>query len=240
MSQRSAGATREAVASLRHALALAAIVSGLVMMVAAAGIARSPATAPNVGTQQAQRLAESSADSSPPGPSTVTAPTPLGHEDPRPPATLVAPVSLRINAIGVDAAVAPTGVDTQTGLIAVPSDVDTLGWYRFSQGLDTTSGSIVIVGHLDSADQGPGALFNLSRVSVGDEVIATGTDGHERHFRIIAREQYRKTSVPLDRIFARGGSPRLTLATCGGRFDEHDRSYLDNLVVTAVPTSLGG
>jgi hypothetical protein len=240
MSQRSAGATRDVVASLRYGRALAAIVSGLVMMVAAAGIAWSPATAPNVGTEQAQRLAESPADSGPPGPNTVTAPTPLEQEDPRPPAALVAPVSLRINAIGVGAAVAPTGVDTQTGLIAVPSDVDTLGWYRFSQDLDTTAGSIVIVGHVDSADQGPGALFNLSRVSVGDELIATGTDGRDRRFRVVAREQYPKPSVPLGRIFARDGSPRLTLVTCGGRFDEHDRSYLDNLVVTAVPTSLGG
>jgi Sortase domain len=210
------------------------------MMVAAAGMARSPATAPNVGTEQAQRLAESPAVPGPPGPSTVTAPTPPGQQGPRPPATLVAPVSLRIDAIGVDAAVAPTGVDPQTGLIAVPSDVDTLGWYRFSQGLDATSGSIVIVGHVDSADQGPGALFNLSRVSVGDEVIATGTDGLDRRFRVIAREQYPKTSVPLDRIFARGGSPRLTLVTCGGRFDHHGRSYLDNFLATAVPTSLGG
>jgi hypothetical protein len=240
MAQRSAGATRKAVASLRHARALAAIVSGFVMMVAAAGIARYPATAPNVGTEQAQRLAESPADSPSPGSNTVTAPTPLGQQDPRQPATLVVPVSLRINAIRVDAAVAPTGVDTQTGLIAVPSDVHTLGWYRFSQGLDTTSGSIVIVGHVDSADQGRGALFNLGRVSVGDEVIATGTDGRDRHLRVVAREQYPKTSVPLDRIFARDGSPRLALVTCGGRFDEHDRSYLDNLVVTAVPTNLGG
>lgn len=240
MSRRCAGATRDVVASLRYGRALAAIVSGLVMMVAAADIAWSPATAPNAGTQHAQRLAESPADSGRQGPDAVTEPTPLGQEGPRPPATVVAPVSLRIDAIGVGATVAPAGVDAQTGLIAVPSDVDTLGWYRFSQGLDTTAGSIVIVGHVDSADQGPGALFNLSRVAVGDEVIATGTDGRDRRFRIVAREQYPKTTVPLDRIFARDGSPRLTVVTCGGRFDEHDRSYLDNLVVTAVPTSPGG
>jgi hypothetical protein len=64
----------------------------------------------------------------------------LGQEDPPVTPTSGTPTNQRINAIGLDAAVASTGVDTQTGLIVVPSDGDTLGWYRFSQGLDTTSG----------------------------------------------------------------------------------------------------
>jgi hypothetical protein len=240
MAQPRAGAMRYAAASLRPTLALAAIGSGLAMILIAAGIAWFPVTVPNVGTEQAQRLAETPTDSRQPGPNGITAPTPLGQEVPPVKPTSVAPTNLRINAIGLDAAVAPTGVDTQTGLIVVPSDGDTLGWYRFSQGLDTTSGSIVIVGHVDSADQGRGAMFNLTRVSMGDEVIATGTDGRDRRYRVVAREQYPKTSVPLSRIFARDGAPRLTLVTCSGRFDERERSYLDNLVVTAVPASVEG
>lgn len=32
-----------------------------------------------------------------------------------------------------------------------------------------------------------------------------------------------------------GGSPRLTLITCGGPFDAEARHYRDNIVVTAVP-----
>ena len=52
---------------------------------------------------------------------------------------------------------------------------------------------------------------------------------------MVARERYRKTTIPLDRYFARDGAPRLTLITCGGPFDRTTGHYRDNVVVTAVP-----
>ncbi|SCE91639.1 Sortase family protein [Micromonospora carbonacea] len=66
-------------------------------------------------------------------------------------------------------------------------------------------------------------------------VTATGGDGTTREYRVVAREEYAKTKVPLDRYFARDGSPRLTLITCGGPFDPQTRRYRDTIVVTAVP-----
>jgi hypothetical protein len=62
-----------------------------------------------------------------------------------------------------------------------------------------------------------------------------GSDGRARRYRVVAREEWPKGSVPLDRLFARTGAPRLTLVTCGGGFREDAGSYLDNVVVTAVP-----
>ena len=56
-----------------------------------------------------------------------------------------------------------------------------------------------------------------------------------RTYRVVAREEYRKTKIPLDRYFARDGKPRLTLITCGGPFDREAGHYRDNIVVTAVP-----
>ncbi len=54
-------------------------------------------------------------------------------------------------------------------------------------------------------------------------------------YEVVGRRQYLKTRVPLGALFARTGAPRLTLITCGGSFDRATRSYLANVVVTAVP-----
>ncbi|GAB3848695.1 hypothetical protein GCM10029963_31960 [Micromonospora andamanensis] len=38
-------------------------------------------------------------------------------------------------------------------------------------------------------------------------MTATGEDGTERTYRVVAREEYDKTKIPLERYFARDGRP---------------------------------
>lgn len=148
----------------------------------------------------------------------------------------VTPVRLSIPAIGVTAGVVPTGVDAN-GEFSVPPRISTVGWYRYGPGLDASAGSVVIGGHVDSAKQGTGAFFRLRLLKPGDRLTVTGTDGVSRAYRVVAREEYPKTTIRLDRYFSWTGKPRITLITCGGAFDRSARSYLDNVVVTAVPVS---
>ncbi|MEO9139281.1 MAG: class F sortase [Jatrophihabitans sp.] len=129
---------------------------------------------------------------------------------------------------------------TSVGVLAdgdmeIPEDIDTVGWYRFGSAPGASAGSIVIVGHVDSAERGEGAFFRLRNVSKGAPITVVTGDGHVFRYRVVGLEQYPKTAVPLDALFSRGGSPRLTLITCGGSFDASQRSYRDNVVVTAVP-----
>lgn len=147
----------------------------------------------------------------------------------------VPPVRMHIPTIGVTATVIAVGIDPRTGEFEVPPSVNRIGWYRFGPGLEARAGSVVIAGHVDSSTQGSGAFFRLPELDQGDTLTVTGNDGVERSYRVIAREQYRKTKIPLERYFARDGSHRLTLITCGGPFDAQARQYRDNLVVTAVP-----
>jgi len=120
-------------------------------------------------------------------------------------------------------------------MIDVPPDVATLGWYQYGAGLNASAGSIVIVGHVDGYKQGQGALFNLRNVPAGAEIVVTGADGQNRTYQVVARERFVKKSLPSDRAFGQQGALRLTLITCGGPFDRRTRSYVDNIVVTAVP-----
>ena len=43
-----------------------------------------------------------------------------------------------------------------------------------------------------------------------------------------------KEALPTE-MYSLRGTARLVLVTCGGPFNEHDGSYRDNIVVTAVP-----
>ncbi|MFI5937534.1 class F sortase [Actinoplanes sp. NPDC051494] len=148
------------------------------------------------------------------------------------PARIEAPRRLLIPALDLEATVTPAGV--RDGEFAVPPSVDEVGWYKFGPGLEATAGSIVISGHVDSAEQGKGAFFRLGKLRPGDRITVTGK-GAGREFSVVARERYAKTAIPLEKYFARDGAARLTLITCGGQFDRRTGHYRDNVVVTAVP-----
>lgn len=149
--------------------------------------------------------------------------------------TTVAPQRLRIPAVDLDADVRPVGVDPETGELAVPEAVASVGWYRYGPGLDADAGSVVIAGHVDSSTQGLGAFSRLAQIRPGDRVGVRGVDGSVRDFRVVSREVFGKSEVPYERLFARDGRARLTLVTCGGTFDRKTGSYRDNIVVTADP-----
>jgi len=93
----------------------------------------------------------------------------------------------------------------------------------------------VLVGHVDARDQGPGAMFLVSELTPGDAVAVGLSDGSTERYRVVARREYVKSSLPGS-IFRRSGRSVLTMITCGGPFDSRTRHYRDNLVVYAVPT----
>jgi len=154
---------------------------------------------------------------------------------PPPMTAALVPRRLTIPAIGLDAAVRATGIDKATGQVDVPRSVDTVGWYRFGPDLAARAGSIVIAGHVDSAEQGEGAFFRLRDLRAGDQITVTAAGSETREYTVDSRRVYAKSSAPLDRLFARDGPLHLTLITCGGAFERSAGHYQDNVVVTATP-----
>jgi hypothetical protein len=215
-----------------------ALALGLILLATAGFAAWRSRPAADFGNAAVPAVAAPAASSAGPattsGPAKTSEPAATSGAARKAPADEVAPAKLRIPALQLDATVDAVGVEASTGDFAVPPSVDRVGWYRYGPGFTATTGSIVIAGHVDSADQGKGAFFGLGTLAEGDTVTLTG-DGRDRAFTVVARERYRKTKIPLDRYFARDGKPRLTLITCGGPFDTKTRHYRDNVVVTAVP-----
>ena len=144
------------------------------------------------------------------------------------------PVALRVNSIGVDAPIVPKGVDRRTGQMAVPSNVRDVAWYRFGS-RPGENGSAVLAAHVDLASQGPGVFFDLRTIEPGATVEVEFSDGSVSLFRVEARTVYEKDKLPLETVFAKVGSPVLTLITCGGGFSESSGAYDSNVVVYAVP-----
>ncbi|HEX2368655.1 MAG TPA: class F sortase [Acidimicrobiia bacterium] len=145
-----------------------------------------------------------------------------------------APVRVKIEAIGVDAAVAALGIDPDNGQMDVPPNVSEVGWYRHGP-VPGEAGSSVMAAHVDLSGPGRGVFWSLGELEPGDRIIVAYADGTSAEFSVEARNTYLKTELPLDAIFARGGTPVLTLVTCGGGFNTSIGRYDSNVVVYAVP-----
>lgn len=219
--------------TVRHRGALAAMAASVAALTVATLVACGSRPAEDVGADEAAALASPT-----PAPSVTTgdaASVPVTTGELPAGTKVVPPVRLEIPTIDVTATVNAVGINERTNEFEVPPSVDQIGWYRYGPGLETDAGSVVVAGHVDSATQGKGAFYRLRELDEGDTLTATGSDGEARRYRVVAREEYDKTRIPLDRYFARDGKPRLTLITCGGPFDAKVRKYRDNIVVTAVP-----
>jgi len=120
------------------------------------------------------------------------------------------------------------------GLMEVPEDVRTIGWYRHGAG-PGEDGSAVLSGHVDDRVQGRGAFYELATTSTGDTVEVDTGDGRTLAYRVDSVRNFGKEELPLEEVFQRSGPPRLVLITCGGEFDRATGHYVDNIVVTAVP-----
>jgi hypothetical protein len=156
-----------------------------------------------------------------------------------PPATAPAvtavpvPVRLLIPAIGVNAPVLPTGVQAG-GALAIPPDPADVGWWAGGGFPGEPTGAVVLVGHIDSAVRGPGALLRLQDARPGAMVTVTAA-GHAYRYRVVALRAYAKTSLPITAIFGQQVPARLVVISCGGPFDPATGHYLDNIVAYAVP-----
>ena len=144
------------------------------------------------------------------------------------------PVALWIDGIEViQAPIVEVGVEPN-GEMEIPGGSE-VGWYKHGPS-PGSEGSAVLAAHL-AFDGQDGVFRHLSDVSPGSRIIVGYDDGSTAQFEIVDLQQYGKTELPFDQVFAKQGDPMLTLITCGGAFDSSSRSYDDNVVAYALPVS---
>ncbi|MDR0346111.1 MAG: class F sortase [Nocardiopsaceae bacterium] len=146
------------------------------------------------------------------------------------------PVSISIPDIGVRSPLLHTGLN-RDGTIKVPPLNDPpvtneAAWYKYSPA-PGQAGAAVILGHVDSAADGPSVFFRLGALHPGNEVDITLADHRVAVFRVTGVRVYRKDRFPATTVYGPTGYPALRLITCGGSFDEQTGSYLSNVVAFA-------
>ena len=142
------------------------------------------------------------------------------------------PTALYISSIEVAAPIVPTGLNDDRSMEVPP--VDRAGWYQHGVRPGATAGSSVIAAHVDFNGE-PGVFHRLAEVRLGERITVADEAGTVRDYQVTERYQIDKNDLPTGELFRRGGPPVLTLVTCGGGFEEDERSYTDNIVVRATP-----
>ncbi|MBW0105473.1 class F sortase [Pseudonocardia sp. KRD-291] len=145
-----------------------------------------------------------------------------------------APTSLRIPAIKVASVVNSVGLNPdETMEVPAPGPLyDQAAWYRSSP-TPGELGPSVIIGHVDSAANGPSVFYELGALKVGDRIEATRADGAVVEFAVDTVRSFPKDAFPQQTVYGNTPGPELRLITCGGPFDASAGSYRNNTVVFA-------
>ncbi len=190
------------------------------------------------GQQSPPRPAEAGTTTAPPDPAapapedSVTGP---GTSGPAAPDEQVAdPVSVSVPSIGVTSELLDLGLNDD-GTVEVPplEADDKAGWYERGPAPGAV-GPAVILGHVDSAEHGPGIFFDLGALAAGDEIEVGRADGSVAVFAVDRVEVHAKDDFPTIDVYGNTDDAQLRLITCGGAFDPGARSYEDNVIAFAT------
>jgi sortase family protein len=144
-----------------------------------------------------------------------------------------APVELSIPAIGVKSGLLRLGLNPDHTVQVPPlGAVSEAGWYRNSP-TPGQLGPAILLGHVDSAQYGPGVFFKLGALRKGDTVSVRRSDHRVAVFRVDAVVRYAKNHFPTLTVYGNTDHAALRLITCGGKFDFSTQNYEDNIVAFA-------
>ncbi|BCY07440.1 class F sortase [Actinoplanes sp. L3-i22] len=146
------------------------------------------------------------------------------------------PTRLDIAAIGVHTPITAIGLRDDGTLDTPPLRSDApAGWYRGSPA-PGDPGPAIVVGHVDTARDGPAVFFRLRELKVGDTIAVRRSDRTVVRFTVVKVASYLKKAFPSEEVYGSTPTPSLRLITCGGSFDRDRGSYRSNIVVFATAT----
>ena len=147
-------------------------------------------------------------------------------------------VPTRVELPGGGAAAVEPAV-TRDGELAVPENVQHVGWWDGSALAGDPFGNTVIAGHVDSATDGLGFFVRLLSVKKGDTITLRGAGGHHVAYAVTSVRTIKKDALATgSAAFDQTGDPHLVLITCGGEYRRGAGGYDSNVVVTATPKGL--
>lgn len=147
------------------------------------------------------------------------------------PAPVAKPTGLDIPSIGVHATNIVELEQDDDGVMQIPHDAGTTGWFAVSP-MPGEPGPAVLAAHVNYNGV-PGVFARLAEVEQGDEATVTRADGSTVRFVVYKTAEYPKDAFPTQDVYGNTDGPELRLITCGGELDTAVHSYEDNIVVYA-------
>lgn len=139
------------------------------------------------------------------------------------------PIGLRIPSIAVDTGFETLGLQ-ENGNIEKPRSNNLVGWFK----LAPTPGEIgpaVVVGHVDSAKDGPAVFWRLGQLRPGSLIEIKRQDSTTAVFRVDRVSQFSQSAFPADQIYGNIGHSGIRLITCSGDYNGKINRYSHNTVV---------
>lgn len=144
------------------------------------------------------------------------------------------PTAVTIPRLHLRAPTTAAGVGPDNRSLNLPRSARAVVWWAYGATPGAASGTVLLAGHV-SWNGRVGVLADLRLLRLGDQVTVARGDGSVVRYQVTGRKRVPKRSLDELGVFATGGSPRLVLVTCGGRYDAARHSYEDNVVVQARP-----
>jgi len=155
----------------------------------------------------------------------------------------VQPAHVVIGSLCVNGPIVTTAV-TPEGALIIPADVHQIGMWDKGAAITgpdqqpLTQGTTLLAGHVNAADQGSGAFYDLYKVQPGAVVYVADPAGGVTRWRVVGLDVVVKAALPKS-VFAGPTGPRkLVLVTCGGpimNIPGVGNTYRDNVIVSATP-----
>lgn len=147
------------------------------------------------------------------------------------------PVMLEVPSIGVRSTLLQLGANPDRTIQVPPLEKDSkAGWFTYSP-TPGELGPAVLLGHVDSAQWGPGVFYRLGTLRPGQGVEVTRADATVATFVVDRVESYPKNTFPSLQVYGNTPNAQLRLITCGGVFDPATRNYENNIVAYAHLTA---
>lgn len=150
------------------------------------------------------------------------------------------PKRLRIPNIEVDTPLDDSGLRQDGTLEVPPLTPDANASYYTGSPTPGQKGPSVILGHVDSLEDGPAVFYDLGKLKQGDEIKVTREDKSVATFVVHRTTMVTKETFPTNEIYGNTEGSELRLVTCGGEFDEATGSHQSNIVVFASLDKIDG
>ena len=138
---------------------------------------------------------------------------------------------LKIPTIGVDADVESVGL-TSLGTMDIPKNSGNVAWFE-SGPRPGENGNAVVAGHFGWKNYIPAVFDNLNKLRKGDEIYVDDEKGATTVFVVREIRTYSPNENASEVFNSNDQKAHLNLVTCGGVWNEANKSYSERLVVFA-------